>query len=387
MPGDPSSGLDRDAQFDIDVRVLHVINSLERGGAETNLARLCAATARCGVANTVVTLKGGGALRDQVARDARVVPLANVGEATELLRRWSSAPPDLVVGWMYHGCVVASMLTRRSIPVIWSLRHVPDDLSRESRTTRASLRVLRRFSASARFAPRAIVTNSAAARDSHVALGLRGEYCVINNGVDTGRFSPDASQRAAYRSANGIGADDLVLLHVARNHPHKGHNVLFDVAEPLLRRFSSVRLVLVGDGVESIRHPLLNDPALSARVLRYGGREDLLPLYRCADLLINPSLTESFPTAVAEAMSCSVPCVVTDVGDARELVGGTGEVVAPGSVDALQRGLERMLLRSSEERRQLGAEARLRILERFTIEQMAAAFVGVYRSVSRRVRS
>jgi glycosyltransferase involved in cell wall biosynthesis len=371
-----------------DVRVVHVINSLERGGAESNLARLCAATSRCGVANAVVTLKKGGALCDAVARDARVVPLSSFADAMRLMRGSSDEPPDLVVGWMYIGCVVASTLTPRSTPVIWSIRHVPSELAQESAATRMSLALLRRYcGSSSRRRPRLVITNSAAARDSHQALGLTGDYRVIGNGVDVDRFSPNRALGLAVRREIGVAETEVMLLQVGRYHPHKGQQLLLDAAVELLRRRRSVRLVMVGNGVESIRHRIFDDSELSGRVRRLPGRDDLVPIYRAADLLINPSFTESFPTAVIEAMSCAVPCIVTDTGDSREIVGDTGEVVEPGSIEALQRGIERFLARSAEDRQRLGAAARARVLDRYTMPQMSAAFVDAYRSVARQARS
>jgi glycosyltransferase involved in cell wall biosynthesis len=371
-----------------DLRVLHVINSLDRGGAESNLARLCAATARCGVANVVMTLKRGGVLRDTVARHSRVVPLSSFIDTLRLVRGWDDGPPDLVVGWMYVGCAFASTVTPRATPVIWSIRHVPSELARESRTTRLSLELLRRYCVpSSRRKPRLVITNSAAARDAHEALGLVGDYRVIGNGVDVDRFSPDRASGLAFRREIGVDDTEIVLLQVGRYHHHKGQELLLDVAVNLMRRRPSLRLVMVGSGVEAIRHRIFDDRELSGRVHRLTDRDDLVPIYRAADLLINPSLTESFPTAVIEAMSCAVPCVVTDAGASREIVGETGEVVAPGSVDALQDGIERFLARSADAIQRCGAAARQRVLDRYAMPRMSTAFVDAYRSVARRARS
>jgi len=364
------------------LHVVHVINSLDRGGAETNLARLCEATARCGVSNLVVTLRDRGALRSDVERHSRVV---GIGAAAKLVRL-QAAPnielPQLMVGWMYLGCVAASWLAPRQMPVIWSLRHVPDVLSRESRATRIALSLLRGMSAQvSRRRPALVITNSTAAQDAHRRLGLEGSYEVIQNGVDTERFNSDRDRGDALRRELGIGRDAMLLLQVGRVHPHKGQNILLDAATPLLKQYPSLHLLLVGRGTESIRHPLLDTPAFAGRVHRIGDQADLVPAYSAADALINPSTTDSFPTAVIEAMSCTLPCIVTDTGACRAIVGETGDCIVPGSADALRAAIEALLDEPHDSRRERGQKARRRVIERFSLAQMAGRFVAAYRTV------
>jgi glycosyltransferase involved in cell wall biosynthesis len=363
------------------LHVVHVINSLDRGGAETNLARLCDATARCGVSNVVVTLRGHGALRAEVERHSRVV---GIGAALELVRLRAGRnfdAPQLIVGWMYLGCVAASWLAPRQTPVIWSLRHVPDVLARESRATRIALLLLRRMSGErSRRRPALVITNSAAAHEAHLRLGLTGSYRVIQNGVDTERFQIDRSRGNALRGELGIGRDATLLLQVGRVHLHKGQHILLDAAVPLLTQHPTVHLLLVGHGTESIRHPLLDTPALACRVHRIGDQADLVPAYSAADALVNPSTTDSFPTAVIEAMSCTLPCIVTDTGASRAIVGENGICIAAGSADALRKAVEALLDESRDAWRERGEQGRRRVIERFSLAQMASGFVAAYRT-------
>jgi glycosyltransferase involved in cell wall biosynthesis len=363
------------------LHVVHVINSLDRGGAETNLARLCAATSTSGVSNLVLTLRSGGALQSEVERHGQVIALRQVADVARLHRALRSGDsPDLVVGWMYIGCVAATLLAPRTTPLVWSLRHVPEDLQDESRSTRIALRLMRRACApNSHRRPALVITNSAAATGAHRALGLSGEYRVIANGVDTQRFDADRVRGDELRRELGVKCGDLLLLQVGRAHPHKGQQVLLDAAAVLLARHQRMHLAMVGRGVEAIRHPLFDVPELARRVHRLEDRSDLVPLYSAADLLINPSLTESFPTAVIEAMSCGLPCVVTDTGASRDIVGDTGRCVRPGSNEALVEAVESLVGSAETPRDSFGVHARRRAIEQFSLTRMVDEFVGAYR--------
>nr|WP_240449613.1 glycosyltransferase [Streptomyces harenosi] len=96
------------------------------------------------------------------------------------------------------------------------------------------------------------------------------------------------------------------------------------------------------------------------------------------------SAVEGFPSGLVEAMLCGRATVSTDVGAVREVIGGTGLVVPPDDPRALAEACV-ALLRDPRRRARLGAAARARALELFTVEQNIAAFHGIYLEIASRV--
>jgi glycosyltransferase involved in cell wall biosynthesis len=107
---------------------------------------------------------------------------------------------------------------------------------------------------------------------------------------------------------------------------------------------------------------------------------DLAEAYASGAVVVLSSVVEGFPISLVEAMFCGRPTVSTDAGAVVEVIGGTGLVVPPRNPRALAEACV-ALLRAPERRARLGAAARARALELFTVEQNVAAFRGIYLEV------
>ncbi len=104
---------------------------------------------------------------------------------------------------------------------------------------------------------------------------------------------------------------------------------------------------------------------------------DLAEAYAAGAVVVLSSVVEGFPISLVEAMFCGRPTVSTEVGAVVEVIGGTGLVVPPRNPRALAEACV-ALLREPGRRARLGAAARARALELFTVEQNVAAFRGIY---------
>ncbi|MFJ9178200.1 DUF3492 domain-containing protein [Streptomyces sp. NPDC102360] len=104
---------------------------------------------------------------------------------------------------------------------------------------------------------------------------------------------------------------------------------------------------------------------------------DLADVYGSCGVVVLSSVVEGFPVSLVEAMFCGRATVSTDAGAVVEVIGGTGLVVPPRNPRALAEACV-ALLRDPARRERLGAAARARALELFTVEQNITAFHSIY---------
>jgi glycosyltransferase involved in cell wall biosynthesis len=173
---------------------------------------------------------------------------------------------------------------------------------------------------------------------------------------------------------------------VARFDPLKDHRTFLRAAAMLRERWPDAHFVLVGQGVTESNEVLRETIAangLRDRVHLLGERSDIPTLTAAFDIATCSSYGESFPNAVGEAMACAVPCVVTDVGDAKRIVGETGLVVSPRNAPALAAAWGELLELGAEGRQELGRQARDRIETNYGLDAIVRQYEALYARLAR----
>jgi glycosyltransferase involved in cell wall biosynthesis len=298
-------------------------------------------------------------------------------------RRWvADWQPDVIHCWMYHANVFGRTLlgaSKRGARPVY-LASVRGALN-SPRAQRRMLRMVRWIDARTSRAADALLFNSRVSAAQHQQLGYAGDHAlVIPNGFDSARFAPDAAIRARMRAELRAG-DDIVVGMVARFEPVKGHEVLLRAVALMKDAASRCRVVLAGRGCDpgnAALVRLIDELGIGARVALVGERGDIPDLLNAFDVAVCPSLSESFPNAVGEAMSSGLPCIVTDVGDCAFLVGDTGRVTPPADAQALSSSITELIDLGVSGRRSLGVRARSRILENFSMPAVLDRYAGLY---------
>lgn len=374
------------------IRIAHIITGLDVGGAEMMLYKLLSAGDRSRFESRVLCLNGGGPM---VARiEALGVPVEVLGvrggfsflaELPRLAGALRAFDPDVVQTWLYHadlaGLLVRPWLSRAIL--CWNLRCSALGPGEFPWTTRALARVLAWLSS----LPDLVMVNSAAGRAAHEAIGYHPKrWELVANGFDTRIFQPDAAQHLALRESLTIPADAPVIGMVGRYHPMKNHASFLHAARQLLEARLQVHFVLAGRNVDEANTPLLalvERLGLRGNVHLLGERTDVTAVMNGLDVFTLCSVMgEGFPNVVGEAMACALPCVVTDVGDARAVLGGAGLVVPPADTTALATAWLELLALPGADRRRLGDAGRARIEAHFSLAGSVRRYEQIYEELA-----
>jgi len=294
--------------------------------------------------------------------------------------------PHVVQTWMYHANLIGGLAARLAghPPVVWGIHHTNLDPRQNKRHAVWTARVCAGLSHQI---PSRIVCCSEISRQVHVRLGYAEEKTiVIPNGFDLSQFRPDAQSRTSFRRELGLPEETLLIGVAARFHPLKGHRNFVEAAARVHARFPNVHFVLCGRDVDRNNAELMHwihrtGTGLAAVCHLLGVRDDMPRFFAAIDIATSPSVSEAFPNAVGEAMACGTPCVVTNAGDSAALVGDTGKVVPPGDPNALAEALMELVTSGPAVREQLGALARKRVAQRYSLGSVVEHYQETYRQV------
>lgn len=326
------------------MEILFLVRTLTYGGAERQLVALARGLHERGHHVRVMVFYPGGGLEPEL--QSAGVPILSVDKSgrwdvprfffrmAKVMRR---ERPEIVHGYL----VTSNILSLLFRPLhggksVWGVRASEMDVDHHDWLNRVDSWLERRLSRLADL----VIANSHAGRTHAVAGGFPpGKTIVIPNGIDTERFRPDPAGRAAVRAELGIADGEILIGRVGRLAPQKDYPTFIHAAALIAAKRPESRFLCVGAGMDAFAAELTSLAAglgLGDRVIWTKSRDDMPAVYSALDLNISSSVFgEGTPNAVAEAMACGVPCVVTDIGDSAITVGTMGSVVPAGQPEAL----------------------------------------------------
>ncbi|WP_028357694.1 glycosyltransferase family 4 protein [Brackiella oedipodis] len=372
------------------LKVVHLISGLGQGGAENVLMRLVLnAPQQQHVVISMTDAGSYGKILEEHGVPVHCLGLPNgkfnLESLQRLMRALKQQAPDVLQTWMYHADFIGGMAARLVgiKNIVWGIRNSGANLEKSSRS---SYFLARYFGWTSYFIPKKIICCAHQAKRRHALWHYqKNKMQVIPNGYDMSRWHSDEQARQDGRYQLGIQKDEPVLGFVARWNPLKDHANLIKALALCAQQKYDFKCLLIGkdmstDNAELIR--LLSEHNVLGQVILLGSRSDVPELMNVMDIHVLSSMAEGFPNVVAEAMACGTPCVVTDVGDAAEIVADTGWVVPPSDPKAMAKAIQEALdSLQTPERQARSTAAREHILQNFSLQAMVSRYEAVWKEV------
>jgi len=366
------------------LRVLHVINRFDVGGMELVLSKLMRGLEPEGFLQRICTMHGFDPdLKARLQIEGKIDVVGGTEDklqfaVSRLARIMREFRPDIVHSrnWGAIEAIPAARLA--GVPVVIHSEHGYEVNTIAGLPLRQ--RVLRRVFYTMADAVLA-VTRELSAFHARQAWIPANRVQVIYNGVDTNLFTPRRNEGVLTRESLGWPPDAFVIGTVGRLTPIKDYGTLLRAAVTLVRKGAEVRVIMVGSGSElsCLERTVDESTELQGRTLFAGAANNVPELLNAMDVFVLPSLSEGLSNTLLEAMASGLPVVATRVGGNPELVeeGRSGLLFNPRDADALGR----VLLRLADVpalRRELGAAARRRVLDEFSLERMFSVYRELY---------
>ena len=322
------------------IRITHIITSLEEGGAQRSLARLVNAS-HYGERQLIVSLTTANLYRKEILRSgAKLIELNARGlfDAPWILAKLCfilfREKSNVVQTWLYHADLLGGLAARLLgiERVIWSIRHSNGSISDLGISTWLLVRV---NALASYLIPTRIVYVANSAKQYHCRHFFRSDISlVIPNGFSIDEFkSSSPSPRNTKISVVQANRDFLRLCMVARYHPQKDHKMLFESLAILKSYGCPFRLYLAGADIcetNALLAQQVRSSSLYNSVELLGTIDSPHALFSQMDVSVLSSCSgEAFPNVLAESMMCGCPCIATDVGDSRDIIGSYGWIVKP----------------------------------------------------------
>lgn len=376
------------------MKILHIINSLTFGGAQSVLVELLKNWDDHRDQQMVISLRKPGQLSEQI--EALNIPIEHIdlepskfepAKFLQLARIIKLYQPDLIQTWLYHADLIGSIAARSvsSAPIIWGIHHTTEGSFSVKPSTYFIIRLLVLLS---RVLPSRIICCSHSAYKTHLHLGYsRNKMTTILNGINMDQFYPDASAKSLLRNELGLSIHTKLIGMFARFHPQKDHDTLIQAAVMLFKKRPDIHFVLAGEGIDTSNKHLqekLSREGIQPNFHLLGTRGDMPYLNAAMNIVtLSSSHGEALPMTLCEAMSSGVPCVATNIGDIASLIGDSGVIVEPNNPQALADGWQAILELPPMKYNALSLQARLRILEFYNLTKMVNEYKFVYHGQKR----
>ena len=232
-------------------------------------------------------------------------------------------------------------------------------------------------------------TDAFVAISQEIADGLKNDgvetkkIIKISNFVDTEKFYPVKSE-VKHRIKAALALDESIVINfTGRIVERKGLDFLINAFAQTKELLSSSILIIVGAGTdESKMKNLVSKLGIDNNIRFLGHASEIVRFYKASDIFVLPSFAEGMPNSLLEAMACGLPIIASKIGGVVDVVQDerSGILFESGDMSGLSSAMVR-LAKDDALRQRLGAEARKRILEDFSVEGIVDKYIKLYKTV------
>lgn len=366
------------------LKVVHIIKSLGRGGAETLLVETLKHHNR-GHYNfqflyflpwknqLVPELKANGG---EVTCMSAASNLAMLFRIPALVKWLKQEKVDLVHSHLPWAGIVARVACKLAgVPLIYTEHNVQERYH-------WSTRLLNKLTFS--WQSRVIAVSTDVARSIKEHIGNRVPVQIVYNGIDDQRFEHLPGASAQKKMELGFEKDAIVVGTIAVFRLQKRLDLWLQVFEATSKQYPNLRGIIVGDGpLKAELYTQAKQLGIEKKILFAGIQTDTPLWFSVFDIFMMSSDFEGLPLALLEAMSCGCTIVATEAGGIPEVVVHQEQaLLSPvGDAAALTVNLQQACS-SLDLRNQLSAAARQKVIKNFSVTSMVNTLETLYTSVS-----
>ena len=375
------------------MKIVHIINSLKKGGAEGNLYRLCKFQKKKyknKINIIIITLIGNGYYEYELKKKGIKILSLRINEENKIfdfikkitkLRKYiKKINPDIIQSWMYHSNFLSIFIPKKYYNrIFWNIRHSELNLRISKKMTILLSIICGLFS---RFVPKKIIYCSEKSIKFHENNQY---YCkkktrLIDNGYSDKTYYPSSNLRLNFRKKNKIKKTDIILGYAGRYAKQKNIESLLNAFSKIVKNYENAHLYMVGKEINLQNKELINIISglnIKDKIVLLNEQKNLLEFYNGIDLLVLTSHSESFPNVIAEAMLCSTPVLASNAGCSKKIIDKYGFVLNKNDFLSITKGLKKSINILENKKRNwkfLKKNVRSQIKKKFSIEKMANSY-------------
>ena len=376
------------------MKIIHIINSLKKGGAEGNLYRLCKFQKKKyknKIDIIIITLINNGFYEDKLKKKGIKIFSLNldrkkryfdyVKKILKLRKFITKQYPDIIQSWMYHSNFITLFIPKIFYDkLFWNIRHSELNAQISKKTTIFISIICGLLS---KFFPKKIIYCSEKSINFHENKHFysKCKSSLIYNGYSDKSYYPLKSLRSDFRIKNKIKKSDLIIGYAGRYVKQKNIFSMLFAFSKISKNYKNVYFFMVGRDINLKNKELItyvNKLKVNNKVYFLNEQKNLLKFYNGIDFLLLTSHSESFPNVIAESMLCSTPVLSSNAGCAKKIINNYGFVMNNNDYKSILKSLNKTINIYRSRRNKwtlLKRNSRLQIQKNFSIHDMANTYM------------